>query len=452
MFHVKPTHCPGSRSSRAGSGADDRSEPQGACPFPGVLNPRRAGSGSGAAVAIRASVGALTCQECRGTPAGGSATRRLEAKGHAVPESVRRVNQKIARSHPAGSLPRSTASSAPNRTRAAEPQAAPRRTALPSAGPTGQKRLGNTPTGGRGRRLGTPARRRATLPGAAPRESAATIQNTLNMFHVKPCAGLAKTRPCRVRHLALSPTDAPRRLPPRTTHPLHIRQHPDPRRTTLGYVKRIVVAGTGTAIGKTFVSCALLDLARSHGHPCLGLKPVESGAADALSDAAQLGRASGVSIPPLYSLRDPLSPHLAAEREGVTIDVGDARHWVRTHEEQLRKAASAARCEALSVVELAGGLFTPLTLTTTNLDLVAALDPCDFVLVAPDRLGVLHDVGAAVRAAQAAHRAPDWIVLNPLAPDHATPFNGRELQRLYPHIPVLVLEPTRPDSLHALLN
>lgn len=216
-------------------------------------------------------------------------------------------------------------------------------------------------------------------------------------------------------------------------------------------MKRIVVAGTGTAIGKTFVSCALLNLARAHRRPCVGLKPVESGA-DALSDATQLSRASGVSVPPLYSLRDPLSPHLAAEREGLIIDVGHARQWVRTHEAQLREAPSAAPCDALSVVELAGGLFTPLTLATTNLDLVAALEPCDFVLVAPDRLGVLHDVGAAVRAAQSAHRAPDWIVLNPLAPDHATPFNARELQRLFPHIPVLVLEPTRPDSLRALLD
>jgi dethiobiotin synthetase len=217
-------------------------------------------------------------------------------------------------------------------------------------------------------------------------------------------------------------------------------------------VKRIVVTGTGTAIGKTFVSCALLGLARSHGHPCLGLKPVESGAADAMSDAGQLSRACGVSVQSLYSLRDPLSPHLAAEREGVTIEVGDARHWIRTHEAQLREAASAARRDAISVVELAGGLFSPLTLTTTNLDLVAALDPCNFVLVAPDRLGVLHDVGAAVRAAQSAHRAPDCIVLNPLAPDHSTPFNARELQRLFPNIPVLVLDPTRPDSLQALLH
>src|SRR5262249_21650671 len=70
------------------------------------------------------------------------------------------------------------------------------------------------------------------------------------------------------------------------------------------------------------------------------------------------------------------------------------------------------------VLELAGGLFTPLARGTTNADLAKALSPTWTVLVAPDRLGVLHDLGATTRAARAERLILDAIVLvTPPTPD-----------------------------------
>jgi dethiobiotin synthetase len=86
------------------------------------------------------------------------------------------------------------------------------------------------------------------------------------------------------------------------------------------------------------------------------------------------------------------------------------------------------------VVETAGGLFTPLDDARTNVDLVRALMPASVLLVAPDRLGVLHDVGACVAAASARGIAIDAIALSAAATSDASAgTNAAELARIgYP--------------------
>ena len=81
---------------------------------------------------------------------------------------------------------------------------------------------------------------------------------------------------------------------------------------------RVVVSGTGTEIGKTHVTAALTRALATLA-PVVALKPVESGG-DA--DARALSLACGVANAPCVALADPVSPHLAARREGRTIDVG----------------------------------------------------------------------------------------------------------------------------------
>jgi dethiobiotin synthetase len=83
------------------------------------------------------------------------------------------------------------------------------------------------------------------------------------------------------------------------------------------------------------------------------------------------------------------------------------------------------------VVETAGGLFSPLGDGANNLDLVRALEPASLVLVAPDRLGALHDVTAAMGYARSLGRCVDAVVLSASAkPDPSTGTNRRELERL----------------------
>jgi dethiobiotin synthetase len=193
----------------------------------------------------------------------------------------------------------------------------------------------------------------------------------------------------------------------------------------------VVVTGTGTGIGKTHVSVALLHALGRAGVRAAGVKPVESGvsprgrpdeADGPPTDSALLAGASSFHVKhSCVALEAPISPHRAARLEGVSLDLAD-----------LARAVEAVRpLLDILVVELAGGLFTPLTDAALNADLAQRLAPDFLLLVAPDRLGVLHDVLATVRASAAMRLRLDGIVLvTPPLPDDSTGTNASELALL----------------------
>jgi dethiobiotin synthetase len=200
-------------------------------------------------------------------------------------------------------------------------------------------------------------------------------------------------------------------------------------------VQRIVVLGTGTEIGKTWIGeSVLLELTRRR-LPALGLKPVESGvdAEDPArsSDAGRLRAAGQPGAPPLHlhAFSEPVSPHLCARREGLPIELEDVARWVSAQEATLPKDDTTRH--VVSLIETAGGVFSPLGPALTNVELAAALDPAIWVLVAPDRLGVLHDVTAALLALASLEHRVDLVILSaPAEPDGSTGRNAAELSDL----------------------
>lgn len=194
----------------------------------------------------------------------------------------------------------------------------------------------------------------------------------------------------------------------------------------------IVVTGTGTEIGKTFFSESLVR-AWAEKEPTLGVlgfKPIESGGDE---DGRRLEQVSTFHVTRFtapYLLMDAVSPHLAARREGRSIEIDRVRELVT----EIRTQVGAL------VVELPGGLFTPLSPKTTNVDLVRALAPQKTCLVAPNRLGVLHDVIATREAARAHHVTIDAIILSDAErADASSASNHAELENtLTPPVPRIV--------------
>ena len=147
------------------------------------------------------------------------------------------------------------------------------------------------------------------------------------------------------------------------------------------------VTGTDTGVGKTLVSAGLLHALAPHHRRVVGMKPVAAGVVPwgedwASEDAIALRSASTLAVAPELDnpvlLLDPLSPHIAAERAGVQIDIAAI---VRSYQ------ALAAQADAV-VVEGAGGFHVPLTDTQTGADLAQAL-ALPVVLVVGLRLGCL---------------------------------------------------------------
>ena len=148
------------------------------------------------------------------------------------------------------------------------------------------------------------------------------------------------------------------------------------------------VTGTDTGVGKTLVSAGLLHALAPHHRRVIGMKPVAAGVVPwgedwASEDAIALRAASTVAVPSALDnpvlLLDPLSPHIAAARAGVQIDIASI---VRSYH------ALAAQADAV-VVEGAGGFHVPLSDTETGADLAQAL-ALPVVLVVGLRLGCLN--------------------------------------------------------------
>ena len=158
------------------------------------------------------------------------------------------------------------------------------------------------------------------------------------------------------------------------------------------------ITGTGTDIGKTWLACALLRHWRAAGLPVAAFKPVLSGfdpAQPAASDAgallAALGRPAGTAeldaIAP-WRFAAPLSPDMAATREGSAIDFEQLVAYTRR---------SAGADSGMTLVEGVGGVMVPLDATRTVRDWIAASGlPC--VLVTGSYLGSLSHALTALEA------------------------------------------------------
>jgi dethiobiotin synthetase len=194
-------------------------------------------------------------------------------------------------------------------------------------------------------------------------------------------------------------------------------------------VNAFFITGVGTDIGKTWVTCALLRHWRAAGRMARAFKPVLSGfdptAAEA-SDAGQLLSAMGRTIDAAaldeiapWRFAAPLSPDMAAAREGRAIDFdalvgftrrclptkGSPRHAKPRHAE----CASADFCATL--VEGVGGVMAPLDAQHTVRDWIAASSlPC--VLVAGSYLGSLSHTLTALEALQKVGAGVTAIVVN----------------------------------------
>ncbi|MEG6503283.1 MULTISPECIES: adenosylmethionine--8-amino-7-oxononanoate transaminase [unclassified Desulfovibrio] len=168
-------------------------------------------------------------------------------------------------------------------------------------------------------------------------------------------------------------------------------------------LRGVFVAGSGTDVGKTVCTGALLRALRQARMAVQAVKPVQTGVASdasavaALSDAAVYTQAvSGVScmgsLDPavvLHCFALPASPHLAAAREGKKLDCMGLRADILAHWADVPARAF--------LLEGAGGLHVPLNENEDMLDVMAALGLPVF-LVAGNYLGCLNHILLSIDA------------------------------------------------------
>jgi dethiobiotin synthetase len=185
---------------------------------------------------------------------------------------------------------------------------------------------------------------------------------------------------------------------------------PDPARpATL-----VVVAGTGTEVGKTWVSVALIDAWVAHGLHVSARKPAQSfDEGDLGTDAELLAAASGddpnLVCPPHRWYPVAMAPPMAADvlgREPVFLADLVAETNASWHDTRL-----ASGVAQIGLVELAGGPWSPAAHDGDGIELTERLGPDVVVLVADAGLGTINAVRPAVAALAAAAPGADVVVV-----------------------------------------
>jgi dethiobiotin synthetase len=167
----------------------------------------------------------------------------------------------------------------------------------------------------------------------------------------------------------------------------------------------VVVGGTGTEVGKTFVACAVIHALREQGHTVIARKPAQSfDEADVSTDAMLLAAATGENpetvCPKHRWYPIPMAPGMAAAALG--------RPPFSTADLVLETTQSFVPAE-VGLVETAGGTWSPQASDALHVGHFADQLGADAVLLVADAgLGVIN----AVRAAAAALLRPPIVFLN----------------------------------------
>ena len=202
----------------------------------------------------------------------------------------------------------------------------------------------------------------------------------------------------------------------------------------------LFVAGSGTDIGKTYVTALVARSLHAKGHPIRALKPVISGFdpnETENSDTALLLRAVGdpvneetiAAISP-WRFAAPLAPNMAARLEGRTIDFDAVVSWCKVRGGPI-------------LIEGVGGVMSPITDTKTGLDWIVGL-ACPVLLVGGSYLGAISHTLTAMAAMRARGLRVAGIVVNESESDSIGV--GETMNGLKPFVtgsPILGLSRTR---------
>jgi dethiobiotin synthetase len=174
-------------------------------------------------------------------------------------------------------------------------------------------------------------------------------------------------------------------------------------------MRGLFVTGTGTGVGKTILSAALLAAMAAGGERICAHKPVVTGIDDRPqtdwpADHELLASVAGMRPEEVAPLRygPAVSPHLAARLAGETIDPADS----------IARARAAGTGGGTLIVEGVGGLLVPLSEDFTVRDLAAALG-LPLLIAAEPGLGTINHTLLSIDAARAAGLGVSAVVMTP---------------------------------------
>jgi dethiobiotin synthetase len=180
----------------------------------------------------------------------------------------------------------------------------------------------------------------------------------------------------------------------------------------------LFVTGSGTEVGKTYVTALLTQQSRASGRAVRALKPVASGLVPVGdpefdgTDPARLLAAQGLVVSAAnvadctpWRFAAPLAPDMAAAAEGRSLTLEALVRWI---------GDAVAKTPEPVLVEGVGGVMSPIASDALNIDLIAALR-CPAILVCGSYLGAISHALTAIAALRERGIELRCLVLNETA-------------------------------------
>lgn len=203
--------------------------------------------------------------------------------------------------------------------------------------------------------------------------------------------------------------------------------------------KAYFITATGTDLGKTWVTAGLVDACRARGLPVRALKPVMSGYDPERHDESDAAKVGAGRTAWYYAA--PLSPDLAAAKEGKRIDFPALLGWCRDR---------IGEEGGLLLIEGIGGVMVPLDERHTVREWITALQ-IPVLLVCGTYLGSLSHTLTALAALREVGIVPAMLVINESAGSSVS--IDETWASLLPHVgrmPIAALRRDCPEDLDAL--
>ena len=163
------------------------------------------------------------------------------------------------------------------------------------------------------------------------------------------------------------------------------------------------ITGTDTNVGKTLVAAIITYILKG-----IYWKPIQAGDLEIGGDTQKVKDLTSLPaehfLPTVYALHAPLSPHEAARRDNIVIDI---------------KKIIAPVSSLPLIVEGAGGLFVPLNQTDFMIDLIKQLG-FPVILVCRSSLGTLNHTLLSLKALEQYNIPVKGLIINGEKIPHTT--------------------------------
>ena len=172
------------------------------------------------------------------------------------------------------------------------------------------------------------------------------------------------------------------------------------------------ITGTDTGVGKTYITCKLIQQYIAIGYKVVGMKPVAAGC-DWVDgewvndDILKLAAASNVKAPRTltnpYSFKEAIAPHIAADIAGVEMKL----------DVLINAFNELSKLVDIVIVEGAGGFLVPINHQETLADFVNAIN-IPVVLVVGVKLGCINHTLLTIDAIKARNCQLHGWIANPI--------------------------------------